>query len=134
MQINNFFNKFFLIEGNGAIREIRIMYDLYERDSNRPNRSRAESPSVSTGPKWHPTGILYPWSHPLVQGVYSSDPGYYAEQNILRKYPQSGNNRVKSSYTHSLVRGRPLFAEVDFIPSKLNFKHSFLIRSQITLL
>ena len=102
------------------------MYDLYHREAeNGSYRADGQSspssppppPPPSVGPKWHPTGILYPWSHPLVQGFgIAGDPVYYAEQNIVRRYPPG--SRLKSAYTHSLIRGRPLFAEVDFVPSK----------------
>ncbi len=101
------------------------MYDLYHRESAANGSYRADgqphpSPPPPVGPKWHPTGILYPWSHPLVQGFgITGDPVYYVEQNIVRRYPPG--SRLKSAYTHSLIRGRPLFAEVDFVPSKYIF-------------
>ena len=126
------------------------MYDLYhgnDRESNKPlatqspaltsdhnsdTKYRAVEVTVPYTPKWYPSGILYPWSHPQViahgpsETVISSStqhhPQYYVENNILRPYHSQANRvTAKNVVSHKLVRGRPLFVEVDFVPSKSLF-------------
>ena len=137
------------LEGNDAIREVRIMYDLYNgnehHEQSKPPLHPASSADKSTptyravevtvpyAPKWFSSGIIYPWSHPKILAHGPSEsvmtaastqhhPQYYVEQNIVRPY-QSETNKItiKNVVSHKLIRGRPLFVEIDFVPSKFLF-------------
>mgnify|MGYP007020274076 CR=1 FL=1 len=155
-----------LIEGNGAFREVRVMYDLYHNgDDNDPGKVHSSPPAVTGGtggatsisggdyrayevnipiyPPWsspahrpppphqqHPAAVHLSAHHSppsqapsvVVNGPVESitgghyHPQYYLEQGMTR--PAFTRPPIKQVISHHLVRGKPLFVEVDFVPSK----------------
>lgn len=162
-----YFYYLFFSEGNGAIRQIRLLYDIYDTaasnqqikfankmlnknnliDYLRSGKDLLDYPVKYWPLLWKekyqnksiPSFVMYPWStgprfrnsEEFYRNRYNNN--WLIDDNITAKQlllmlnhgeKRIGNtlNRLRLQQeipVNYLIRGRPLFAEVDFVPSKL---------------
>lgn len=128
-----------MTEGNNAIRTIRILYDQYERTEppnavlNQKQMSHKQLPSSyyfgsarmvnerRSAPfqdRTYPSSLKHPDSPELDNQSWHWPDGKSGTTLSSSHHKQQQQRTTDSPATvHSLVRGRPMFVEVDFVPS-----------------
>lgn len=136
MILSNFYIIFFcliLAEGNDAIRQIRVLYDLHDTSSMRNSIKKFNTRMTFDEQRKFFNkpipNVLYPWTtgqRILINHHHHhhNHPEKHFIYNRQSSQPSSLSLAMKSKDLSiiQLQRGRPMFTEIDFIPSKYTLR------------